>query len=141
MILSLTSLLSLRIISPFSHALIFTFMTRIVLSLFISSLTFGTSGHANRLPPGMSTVNTSTTKTQPSNNGWSDAALDFVDEVTRNAQWELLYAKVVDFVEEAPSGRRIPRIELVDTNGDCEVDIATAIVEAGHAVWSDENRS
>ena len=70
---------------------------------------------------------------------WTDEALDFVDEVTHNANWVILYAKIVDYSTNHSTGKTVPTIELADTNGDCEVDIASSIVQAGHAVWCDEN--
>ena len=64
---------------------------------------------------------------------WTDEALDFVDDVTKNARWVLLYAKIVGHATN--SKKKIPLIELVDTNGEFDVNIASSIVQAGHAVW------
>ena len=83
------------------------------------------------------------TATPPSSSSspgaWTEAALDFLDDVTKNAQWVLLYAKILDRVREE-DGRSIPRIELWDTNSGEDVNIAESLVNAGHAAWCDDGR-
>ena len=82
---------------------------------------------------------TTTTDLPPtSNRSWTDAALDFVEEVTKTAQCVTLYAKILDYTT-GNDGRPIPMIELWDTNDPVkEVNIAECIVGAGHAVWCRE---
>ena len=95
------------------------------------------SDNPNSVSLGVNGAMNSEIKKSDSVNGgvWTDDALDFVDQVTQNARWVLLYAKIVGHAQDPKDGKKIPLIDLVDTNGEFDVNIARSIVQAGHAVW------
>ncbi|XP_043226497.1 tudor and KH domain-containing protein homolog isoform X1 [Amphibalanus amphitrite] len=71
---------------------------------------------------------------KPSGCSWTDAAGDCFEELTYAAQWKSVMAKVVRY--QQAGSRKVPVVELVDTNSELDVDVAKELVKRGHAVWA-----
>jgi len=72
---------------------------------------------------------------RPASCAWTDAAGDCFEELTYAAQWKSIMAKVVRY--QQLGSRKVPVVELVDTNAALDVDVNKELVKRGHAVWQD----
>eukprot|EP00794_Sanderia_malayensis_P019426 gene19426-21348_t len=63
--------------------------------------------------------------------GWSDEAIDRFDSLSQCAQWSVLIARKVGYVEA--DGRMFPSLELIDTKQDEDINLAEAMIKEGFA--------
>lgn len=68
---------------------------------------------------------------KPKDGQWSHAAYDLFEKLSFCARWKVLMARIVRYDNE------VPCIELVDTNGEKDVNIAVELVEQGYAVFNE----
>ncbi|XP_050397075.1 tudor and KH domain-containing protein isoform X3 [Patella vulgata] len=72
---------------------------------------------------------------KPTGENWSEAAIDFFEEITYCAQWKVLIAKTVTY--ESTASGMIPCLQLYDTNGDEDIDINEEMVSKKHGILDD----
>ncbi|XP_071942396.1 tudor and KH domain-containing protein-like [Antedon mediterranea] len=69
---------------------------------------------------------------EPLNEFWSEAAIDKFEELTYCAQWKPLMAKVLSY--KSTENGTLPSLELVDTNKEEDILIASKLRESGLAI-------
>ncbi|XP_022085401.1 tudor and KH domain-containing protein-like [Acanthaster planci] len=76
---------------------------------------------------------------QPDGSCWSEEAIDLFEDLTYCAKWKPLMARIVSY--QQTSTGTLPCIELVDTTGTEDVNIASTLVERGYARFSNFSSS
>uniref|UniRef100_A0A1B6D308 Tudor domain-containing protein n=2 Tax=Clastoptera arizonana TaxID=38151 RepID=A0A1B6D308_9HEMI len=81
---------------------------------------------------------------KPSGNkeDWSEAGIECFEELCHVAQWKPLRARIVTFnqkQQEHREGSPIPSVDLFDTFGNVDINIAEELVKQGHASYIKEN--
>ncbi|XP_076068880.1 tudor and KH domain-containing protein homolog [Oratosquilla oratoria] len=66
----------------------------------------------------------------------SDEAVDLFEELSYVALWKIVMVKVVSY--EQRDGRTFPYVQVIDTNGPNDIDIAEELVARGVAEWTNE---
>ncbi|XP_071788327.1 tudor and KH domain-containing protein-like [Asterias amurensis] len=76
---------------------------------------------------------------QPVESEWSDVAVDLFEDLTYCAKWKPLMAKIVTY--HRVEGGTTTCVDLVDTNGTQDVNIANVLVERGYAKFTHQKSS
>ncbi|GFO31654.1 tudor and kh domain-containing protein-like [Plakobranchus ocellatus] len=70
---------------------------------------------------------------EPVGGQWSEEAITYFEDLTYCAQWKVLFCRVVSHSHHKHPNELMPVVQLLDTSGAQDVDIAVALVERGFA--------
>lgn len=74
-------------------------------------------------------------KVAPRGGAWSEEASLLFEQLTYAAQWKVIMARPIAREE---GGDTLPAVDLVDTSGSIDVNVAAELVTQGYAVWVEE---
>ncbi|CAL4101634.1 unnamed protein product [Meganyctiphanes norvegica] len=66
----------------------------------------------------------------------SEEATEAFEELTYTAQWKVMMVKIMGYFQ-AENNKTLPLIQIIDTNGATDVDVAEELVQRGFLEWLD----
>jgi len=70
------------------------------------------------------------------NSEWSSAAVDAFEELTHTAKWKVLMCRTIDSISDELVESYLPVVQLTDTSGLEDTDIAEELIKRGFAISS-----